>query len=146
VLRRVSAGTLDGRLREAVAIRAVCHQVAVDLGEPWERLPAAKRLLAEQVAVKAVVLSLMTAWALARTVIGKDGALRSPLGSNYLAWSNSLRADLALLGLERRPRQVLDLVAALAAPPGNGEILPPADGTAPRASRSAEGPSREVAP
>jgi hypothetical protein len=130
LLRRVAVGSLDGRTRNAAAIRATRQQLAVDLGSTWDELPLQQRLLVEQVAVKATVLGAMAEYGLASGIVDPDGKLWSPLGDHYLAWSNSLRLDLQALGLERKAKDVIDIATVLARmPEGRGERPHPKGGS-----------------
>lgn len=128
LLRAVTKGNLDGRVAAAQAVKAICHQLARDLGSTWEDLSAQRRMLCESVAAKATILSLMVGYSLGGEVMAEDGTLRAPLGKHFLAWSNSMRLDLQALGLERTPKQALDLAGYVAQRYGNakgGSPMPP---------------------
>ena len=72
---------LPGNSRYGQALRVTIQRLAADVGGGWEELSMQQRLLVEGAAIKALVLSVMGAHALAQGVIEGDGrpvaALRS---------------------------------------------------------------------
>lgn len=51
---------------------------------------------------------------LEREILRRDGDTSESLQKNYLHWAKELRADLKLLGLERRSKNVTDITVMLA--------------------------------
>ena len=90
---------LDGRTKEARIIAEVEAALVNSLGGD----PSPQQcLLIQRIAVKSL-----------RCYLSEREFLRnrsqSRLETDYLSWANSLRADLQLLGLERRAKPVVDL-------------------------------------
>jgi hypothetical protein len=119
------------RSADGVSLLRLRRAFAKDLGETWDTLPIQQQLLVDQAGIKALVLEKMATFALSRGALTEDGRPVGALGSNYLAWSNSLRHDLLALGLERRMKQVMDLRTLLTQPredAGREGAKGPADG------------------
>ena len=91
VLQRLTSEVLDGREREAVAVRKLTAWILGDL--PGDEEPTTRQsLLAVEAARKAVVLSKLYGHTLKKPVTRKR--LHTLLGEHALAWSNSMRLDL----------------------------------------------------
>ena len=94
---------MDGRTREAKAIHQIQAELVTALGgDPTPQ----QTILLQRIAVKSLRCFLSEVEILK---CNSDGQKRERLEHDYLSWSNSLRADLSLLGLERRARPVMDL-------------------------------------
>ncbi len=94
---------LDGRTREGKIIKQIEAELATAMGAPTPQ----EILLIQRVAVKALKCHLAE-----RHFLGNNGNTVR-LEKDYLSWTNSLRADLQLLGLQRRAKPVQDLQAYL---------------------------------
>jgi len=103
-----SLDRVDGRTREAKILHEVEAALVTDLGGD----PSAQEvILLQRVAVKSLRCFLSEREILKHT---GDGQRRQRLEQDYISWSNSLRSDLALLGLERRAKSVMDLTTYIA--------------------------------
>ena len=105
---------LDGRSALAKVLRDLRGQLVRDLGcDRWEDLSQQQKMLATRILNKHLFCLSVESWALKHTSVIKKGQLLPVLSSGYLALANSLRLDLALLGLRRRSRDVTDLARAI---------------------------------
>ena len=123
LLRRSRDGDLDRRLGPGRQIRETALRLARDRGATQlADLPKPQQILIERASVLDVVCRLIEAYALAGPVI-QDGQLCSVLAHNYLAYVNSLRRTLEVLGLERRTKEaVTDLQTHLQQRYGKSEV------------------------
>ena len=90
---------VDGRTAEGKIIQHIEAELATALGAPSPM----EILLIQRVAVKALKIHLAE-----RHFLGKNGNT-ARLEKDYLSWTNSLRADLQLLGLQRRQKPIKDI-------------------------------------
>jgi hypothetical protein len=96
----IATGCIDGRSRIAKTYNYIVRNLIVELGsEPSLQ----QRLLVERIAAKSIRCML----AEIEILRGTDAS--QTLETRYLAWANSLRLDLAAIGLERRQKQVMNL-------------------------------------
>ncbi len=94
---------MDGRTREAKAIHQIQAELVTALGgDPTPQ----QTILLQRIAVKSLRCFLSEVEILK---CNSDGQKRERLEHDYLSWSNSLRADLSLLGLGRQARPIMDL-------------------------------------
>lgn len=90
---------IDKRTKLGKELVRIGDQISIDIGgDPSE----AQRLLIERVVVKAALLRFSEVSMLKG---------ESDLNDRYITLSNSLRMDLALLGLERRERNYIPAVS-----------------------------------
>jgi len=107
---------LDGRSALAKVLKGIQEQLVRDLGaERWDDLSQQQKMLTTRVLHKHLFCLSVEAWALKHTSVIKKGQLIPALANGYLALANSLRLDLALLGMKRRERDVESLASILAA-------------------------------
>ncbi len=98
---------LDQRTKEARIINEVESTLASALGgNPSPQ----QTILIQRIAVK----SLRCFLAEREILKNSNGETREILERGYLSWTNSLRADLQLLGMKRVEKDVTDIVSALA--------------------------------
>ena len=90
---------VDGRTAEGKIIQHIEAELATALGVPTPQ----EILLIQRIAVKSLKIHLAERHFLANS--GNTARLEK----DYLSWTNSLRADLQLLGLQRRAKPVKDL-------------------------------------
>ena len=95
----LSRRNIDQRTKLARALHAVEADLVSALGGA-EAITPQEKILVDRVVYKLARCTL----AEAAHFSGESGA-----DDHYIAWSNSLRLDLQLLGLERRAKDVLDL-------------------------------------
>ena len=93
-LQRVDRRTTEGKI-----IKHIEAELATAMGAPTPQ----EILLIQRVAVKALKCHLAE-----RHFLGNNGNT-ARLEKDYLSWTNSLRADLQLLGLARKAKPVQDL-------------------------------------
>ena len=94
---------VDGRTAEGKIIQHIEAELATALGVPTPQ----EILLIQRIAVKSLKIHLAE-----RHFLGKNGNT-ARLEKDYLSWTNSLRADLQLLGLKRRQKPVQNIDAYL---------------------------------
>ena len=98
--------TLDGRTREAKVLAQSMEALASALGaSSWRDLSPQLQMLVRRISFKDLICGVVEAHALGEGPM-EDGALSESLSRYYLAWSNSLRLDLQLVGLQRQARDV----------------------------------------
>lgn len=98
---------LDQRTKEARIINEVEATLSTALGgNPSPQ----QTILIQRIAVK----SLRCFLAEREILKNSNGETREILERGYLSWTNSLRADLQLLGMKRVEKDVTDIVSALA--------------------------------
>lgn len=98
--------TPEERLRIVRYVEAVRSGLIEDLGPREEDLTAAQILLIDRLISLLGVIRGIEEYH-QEDIMNGDGSLKPALGRNYLAYVNSTRQILALLGLERRSEQVL---------------------------------------
>ena len=98
---------LDQRTKEARIINEVEATLSTALGG----CPSPQQvILIQRIAVKSLRCFLAE-----QQILGNgNGKRQEILERDYLSWTNSLRADLQLLGMKRVEKDVTDLVSALA--------------------------------
>lgn len=114
---------LDGRSSEARRLKRVIDGLVSDLGGK-ENLTGAQRLILEGLREKIATVQAIGAHIDRQTaLIGQDGELIPSLRRSYIAYSNSVSRDVALLhGLRGvRKKKGPDLAAYLAGKKVNGE-------------------------
>jgi len=98
--QNLSLGKLDGRTKEARAVRHIQAELSTALGD----VSPQQILLIQRASVKAVRCALAEA-----EILKANGDAAQSLQDDYLRWARELRADLLALGLERRSRNVMEL-------------------------------------
>ena len=93
--RAIPLVSLDGRTREARFIR----QMQAELCEHLGGAPSATQFRI----IKNVCFNTMLYEKLVGHILSNGGAATDHDGRQLLAWSNSIRRDCAVLGLDRRP-------------------------------------------
>jgi len=98
---------LDQRTKEA----RIINEVESTLGTALGGSPSPQQvILIQRIAVKSFRCFLAE-----REILRNgNGERQATLERDYLSWTNSLRADLQLLGMKRVERDVTDIVSALA--------------------------------
>jgi len=98
---------LDQRTKEARIINEVEATLSTALGGS----PSPQQvILIQRIAVKSLRCFLAE-----QQILGNgNGKRQEILERDYLSWTNSLRADLQLLGMKRVEKDVTDIVSALA--------------------------------
>lgn len=107
---------LDGRSTEARRLKRVIDGLVSDLGGK-EGLTGAQRLILDQLREKIATVQAIAAHINQQTtLIGQDGELVPSLRRSFIAYSNSVSRDVALLfGLRETPSKVPNFAAYLAA-------------------------------
>jgi len=96
---------LDGRTKEARFMAEVEAELVRDLGGDPSIMQV---IIIRRVSMKELRCHLAEC-AMLRAIFCNDETRRERLETDYLTWTNSLRADLQLLGLKRRSRPIVDL-------------------------------------
>lgn len=115
--------TMDKRCRPARYLRKVKSELTAALGgDPSFQ----EQLIIQRAAFKATRLMLLELAALAQF---KENPLAEVRNSEkYLSWANSLRLDLAALGLERRAKRVMNDLRKSVWKDGKWQELPEGEG------------------
>lgn len=93
---------LDQRTQEAKAIAGTMHALAVARGETgWDALSPQLQILSRMISFKSLICASVE-----RVILESDGKVAAELEERYLRWSNSLRGDLVIFGLEKMPREI----------------------------------------
>lgn len=82
-------------------------------GQGEDALSAARVVLIDRAIALLGILRLIEEYAATQGIIGENGELTPPLGSSYIAYQNSLRQVLSLLGVERKTKSNEDMEAYL---------------------------------
>lgn len=94
--------SLDGRSVEAIQLKRTMAALATARGcSSWGELSPQLQIVARRASFKDLICSSLEDEALQNKEI-----IPESLWSQYLMWSNSLRADLVVFGLERMPKDV----------------------------------------
>ncbi len=93
---------LDGRSIEAIQLKRTMLNLASARGySTWSELPPGLQIIAKRAAFKDLVCS-----SLEDTALQNRNEIPESLWNQYLMWSNSLRQDLIVFGLDRTPKDV----------------------------------------
>src|SRR5262249_47895559 len=92
--------------REGVAIQFVQDEIAAARGG-YETLSPQEQLIIQRIAVTTVRISLMEAEMI--IALRKKELIPEWRDKCYLAWKSSLRADLQLIGMERRAKDLNEI-------------------------------------
>jgi len=97
---------IDGRFTLAKLLKARREEYVAHYGGA-DHLPVPKSAVLDRVLFKTVLLESMECWALTQPeLIGEGGVLPAIVLKDYITWSESLRRDLLVLGLERVAREI----------------------------------------
>ena len=98
---------LDQRTKEARTINEVDSTLGTALGGS----PSPQQVIL----IKGIAVKSLRCFLAEQQILGNGhGKRQETLERDYLSWTNSLRADLQLLGMKRVEQNVTDLVSALA--------------------------------
>jgi hypothetical protein len=115
MLSALQSRKIDGRSEIGVQLRKLRQAIEADLGGV-ENISTAQRALLDRALFKMLICEGVERWALSQPkLIKRDGTIPPVLGRVYLGWSEALRRDLQIVGLQRRAKDAGSLDALLRA-------------------------------